>query len=436
VTNEAAALAPVAPASTLDRLTLRFRDQELERRYQHDAVAGVHREVRGGTSASVGLWLVAGLIIPATTDIPASLSTPVVLAMVVVNLLAFALVRRTTTLDGAVGVLVGTNVVTGMAVIGLAFRSSEFDRYAGPAVMLQATFAFLIARRFVLTVLAGSIEVGLLIAAAAARGLLSGYILDLFIVVSAVSVGIAFTYVIESAARTGWYQRMLIDAQRLELSVEKAKSDRLLRNVLPDAIADRLRERDATIADGVDDATVLFADLAGFTPLAGRLSPADVVGMLDALFREFDEITDRFGLEKIKTIGDAYMAAGGVPEPIPDHARQVVRAGLAMVTATRAYAASSGMPVELRVGVHTGPLVAGVIGRRRFSYDLWGDTVNTASRMESHGVADALQVSRATRDRLGSDFDITPRGSIDVKGKGGLEVFLVAEASSDAAARP
>jgi class 3 adenylate cyclase len=416
----------------LHRITLRFRDPELERGYQHDAVGAVHREVRGGTSMSIGLWLLAGLIIPATTDIPASVSTPVVIAMAVVNLVAFALVRRTTTLDGAVGVLVGTNLVTGMAVIGLAFRSSEFDRYAGPAVMLQATFAFLIARRFILTVLAGSVEVGLLIAAATARGLLGGYVLDLFIVVSAVSVGMAFTYVIESATRTGWYQRTLIEAQQVELGAEKAKSDRLLRNVLPDAIADRLRENDATIADGVDDATVLFADLAGFTPLAGRLSPADVVGMLDALFREFDAITDRFGLEKIKTIGDAYMAAGGVPEPIADHAGQVVRAGLAMVEATRSYAASSGMPVKLRVGIHTGPVVAGVIGRRRFSYDLWGDTVNTASRMESHGVADAVQVSRATRDRLGPAFGVTPRGSIDVKGKGDLEAFLVTQAVTPA----
>jgi adenylate cyclase len=416
----------------LDRVTLRFGDRDVERRYQHDSVHGVHREVRGGTSMSVGLWVIAGIIIPATTDIPASVSTPVVVAMAIVNLIAFAVVRRTRTLDGAVGVLVATNLITGIAVIGLAFRSSEFDRYAGPAVMLQATFAFLIARRFVLTVLAGTIEVTLLIAAATARGLLGGYFLDLFIVVSAVAVGMAFTYVIESAARTGWYQRTLIEAQRVELGAEKAKSDRLLRNVLPDAIADRLRENDATIADGVEDATVLFGDLVGFTPLAGRLSPADVVGMLDALFREFDEITDRFGLEKIKTIGDAYMAAGGVPEVIPDHAGQVVRAGLAMVKATRAYAASSGLPVQLRVGAHTGPVVAGVIGRRRFSYDLWGDTVNTASRMESHGVPDAVQVSRATRDRLGAAFDVTPRGSIEVKGKGDLETFLVTEAVAPA----
>ncbi|HEY8870479.1 MAG TPA: adenylate/guanylate cyclase domain-containing protein, partial [Candidatus Limnocylindrales bacterium] len=216
-----------------------------------------------------------------------------------------------------------------------------------------------------------------------------------------------------------------IEAQRLELAGEKAKSDRLLRNVLPDSIADRLREREATIADGIADATVLFADLAGFTPLAAAMSPAATVEMLDVLFGRFDELTDRYGVAKIKTIGDAYMAAGGVPDPLPDHPERVVRMGFAMLEATRAYAAESGLPLELRIGIHTGPVVAGVIGHRRFSYDLWGDTVNVASRMESNGIVGSVQVSRATRDRLDERFHIDRRGTIEVKGKGPVEAFLV-----------
>ena len=415
----------VAPTDRLlDPRTLRFADASLEGVYQIEGVASVRREARAGAIVSIGLWLVASVLIPATTDVALAVSAPITLLMAAVNLVALVPIRRMHA-DDALRLLLVLNVTTGIGLIALATQSNLFERYAGPAVMLQSTFALFIARRFLLTLIAAMVEVGLLTIVAVTRGILGAYVLDLFIVVSAVTVGVGATYVIEEAARTGWYQRRVIEGQGVELAREKEKADHLLRNVLPDRIADRLKEHEATIADAIPMATVLFADLVGFTPLAGRLAPDVVVGMLDHLFGAFDELTERLGLEKIKTIGDAYMAAGGVAAPEADHAERVVLLGFEMLEATRAYAAETGLPLQLRVGVHSGALVAGVIGHRRLSYDLWGDTVNVASRMESHGVIDAVQVTKATLDLLGPTFTAIARGPVEVKGKGAIEAFVV-----------
>jgi guanylate cyclase len=424
----------------LDPVTLRFVDRSVEHAYQHEAAAAVRRESSFGSLAAAGIWLIAGTLIPLTGALDPAVSTPVVGIMVVANVAAGLLARRTASLDQLHLIGGSLNVASGIAVIALVAqgRGDLFERYATSALMLQMIFAFIVVRRFIATILVIAIEVGLLAAVALQRAEPQTYILDLFIVTSAAVVGVGVTRLLETAARTEWYQRRLIAAQAAEIEREKAKSDRVLRNVLPEPIADRLREQEGTIADGVDDATVLFADLVGFTPLSEGLAPDEVVHALDGLFARFDDLTEGLGLEKIKTIGDAYMAAGGAVAPLPDHAERVVRLGLTMLDATAAHAADSGLPLRLRVGAHSGPLVAGVIGRRRLAWDLWGDTVNTASRMESHGVADAIQISRATLDRLGPDaagFAIEPRGTIEVKGKGPLEVFLVRVAGKPAAAR-
>jgi class 3 adenylate cyclase len=318
-----------------------------------------------------------------------------------------------------------------VVIVILATQSGAFERYAAPAIMLQLTFAFLIARRFILTFAAALAGVGCLLLGAYAVHVLEGYALDLFIVVSAVGVGIGSTYLIENGSRTSWYQRQVIERQGREIEREKERSEELLRNVLPDAIAERLRHEPARIADAIDDATVLFADLVGFTPLSSRLEPAALVDLLDALFIDFDALVDQLGLEKIKTIGDAYMAAGGVPEPIADHAERIVDLGLGMLDRTAFHAKRSGLPLQLRVGAHTGRVIAGVIGRRRFSYDLWGDTVNTASRLEAHGVAGEIQVSRATAARLGHGYGLRSRGLIEIKGKQPMEAILVRRAVSE-----
>lgn len=206
----------------------------------------------------------------------------------------------------------------------------------------------------------------------------------------------------------------------------RRRSDALLRNILPEPIIERLKGEPQTIAEQFDEATILFADIVNFTPLAGRLPPARLVAILDVLFSAFDSVADRLSLEKIKTIGDAYMAAGGVPLPTRDHAEAIAEMALEIrrtVSALPASDAGIDEGFQVRIGIHTGPVVAGVIGRKKFIYDLWGDTVNVASRMESHGQPGRIQVTEAVYERLKHRYRFERRGAIEVKGKGSMVTY-------------
>lgn len=210
-----------------------------------------------------------------------------------------------------------------------------------------------------------------------------------------------------------------------QLHAEREKSERLLLNVLPAAIAERLKQGEATIAESFPDVSVLFADLANFTQLSEQTPAPRLVDLLNEIFSAFDRLAEHHGVEKIKTIGDSYMVVGGLPMPCANHADRLAYMGLDMQEAIREFNALHRTNLALRVGIHSGPVVAGIIGRRKFSYDLWGDTVNLASRMESHGQPGEIQVSEATRRKLGEGFICEPRGPILIKGKGSLPAFLV-----------
>jgi class 3 adenylate cyclase len=219
-------------------------------------------------------------------------------------------------------------------------------------------------------------------------------------------------------------RRLLAHQQRL-LEAERARSEGLLRNMLPTSIAERLKQRQEVIADASPKVTVLFADIADFTPHAERSPPEATVALLNDLFSEFDALTETRGLEKIKTMGDAYMVAGGLPDPMPDHAAAVAELALEMLDVAARQSLPDGWLVRLRIGIASGPVVAGVIGRRRFSYDLWGDTVNTASRMQTTGVPGCIQVTERTRQLLRERYVFRERGIIQVKGKGKMRTYFL-----------
>ena len=202
------------------------------------------------------------------------------------------------------------------------------------------------------------------------------------------------------------------------------RSDDLLHNILPDRIAEQLKDSRAMIADAFPSASILFADVCDFTPMSAGMTPRELVALLDRVFTTFDGFVAELGLEKIKTVGDAYMVAAGVPEPRPDHAEAIAELALRM----RDHAADGfgdGRPLRLRIGINSGPVVAGIIGSHKFAYDLWGDAVNTASRMESSGVPGKIQITAATHDLIEAAFVCEPRGPIEVKGKGMMDTFLL-----------
>ena len=214
-----------------------------------------------------------------------------------------------------------------------------------------------------------------------------------------------------------------------QIQAEQEKSERLLLNVLPKPIADRLKQGQRTIADNFNEVTVLFADIVNFTQLSAALPPTDLVELLNQIFSTFDALVEQHGLEKIKTIGDAYLVVGGLPTPRPDHAAAIADLALAMLESIAQFQiltlAGESRSLTMRIGIHTGAVGAGVIGTTKFAYDLWGDTVNTASRMESQGVPGKIQVTDKTYLLLQSNYCFEERGTIEVKGKGEMLTYFL-----------
>ena len=212
-----------------------------------------------------------------------------------------------------------------------------------------------------------------------------------------------------------------------ELERLHRENERLLLNILPEPIADRLRRGERLIADRFDDVTLLFADIVGFTELSSSLRPDELVAVLNEVFTVFDDLVEEHGLEKVKTIGDAYMVVGGLTDPSPDHPERVARMAVALAARVAAIDAASVLGIRFRVGINCGPVVAGVIGTKKFIYDIWGDTVNLASRMESTGVPGRVQVSAAVEERLRARFRLASRGLVEIKGKGFLPTWFLEE---------
>lgn len=209
------------------------------------------------------------------------------------------------------------------------------------------------------------------------------------------------------------------------LRQEQEQSDRLLLNVLPAEIAPILKAGDGSYAAHHDDVSILFADVVGFTPLSVQLSAREMVDLLNQLFSQWDGIVARYGLEKIRTIGDNYMVVSGAPRPWPDHAQRLAQVALEMLGVCEGLAVPGDRTLQLRIGINSGSVIAGVIGRTKFHYDVWGDAVNIASRMESHGIPGRIQIGPATYELIKDQFRCTPRGAVEVKGKGTMETWFL-----------
>lgn len=216
-----------------------------------------------------------------------------------------------------------------------------------------------------------------------------------------------------------------------KLQAEQQRSRQLLLNILPESIAERLLQAPTVIADHFAHVTVLFADIVGFTQLSTQKSPDEIVQLLNEIFSRFDELAEQYGLEKIKTIGDAYMVVAGIPFQRPDHAAAIADMALAMRSTLQDYNQRTGQSLAIRIGIHSGPVIAGVIGLKKFAYDLWGDTVNIASRMESHGLPDEIQLTQTTYEHLKHGYHVQVRGAVEIKGKGAMTTYLLVQSHEE-----
>jgi len=413
-----------ADRGALRRGSLRFLNERLERDYQRQGGAESLTGFRITTGVAAVMWLLAALVIPNGTPIPLDRAIPVSSAMALLNCAAFLLSGRADTLDRQHSIISVLTSANGLVILWLASTGGVLPGYGISAIMLLFAFGFVARTGFIFAAWRSAVIVtGFVVAAALYPGR-SSLLVDAFIFGAAVIGTLLALRLLEQSRRRVFYQDTVITHQADALRLEKDRADALLLNVLPAAISSRLLAGERTIADEYPAVTVLFADIVGFTPLAARLPADEVVGLLGRLFARFDELVAERGLEKIKTIGDAYMAAGGLPEPLDDHAARVVDLGLAMIDVARQEGRRLA-DLRLRVGVHSGPVIGGVIGHRKFAFDIWGETVNIASRLESQGMPGRVHVSAATWRNVEDRFDAEPRGPIHLRGYGPLETYTI-----------
>jgi len=416
----------------LRRLQLRFRDPLLESEFRADQFRHNLGNIRFAYMAGIVLWVSWGILLRphmlALSDqrIDAVIRFGVFIPMLMVGLgLTFMPFFHRVWEWVSVAIAVVTVLVWVLYVSEVLTLPAEYG-YVG--VILITAFTYTLLRlRFILVVVITMVG----IAAYLPYAVTARYIVD-------VSVLLATLYLVSfgvlgglAAYRTERFTRQLFLRER-QLDQERLRSDGLLLNILPQAIVEQLKASSGgRIAQALDQVSVLFVDAVGSTEQAARSSPEEFAEALDALFRRFDEIADRHGLEKIKTIGDAYMAVAGAPVPVADHAEAAVAMALDVLTEAGEVRWPSGDPIVVRGGVATGPAVAGVIGHRKFAYDLWGDTVNLASRLEEHAEPGHILVSGSTAGKVADRYDFAPAQVLDLKGKGPTPVNVLEGRRSD-----
>jgi class 3 adenylate cyclase len=408
---------------SLRPLTLSFADEELEGRFQREEGAVGLAGYRIITGATALMWAMAAVLVPLGSGIPFETSAVTGGSMAVVGLVALAASRWATTMDRQHLLASLLTSANGLVILLLASAGDFVEGYAVGAIMLLFLFGFVSRTRFIFAAMRTAVIASGLGVAILFHNNPGSLVLDVFFFIGAAVASLVGLHMLESNRRRLWVQRLVIEEQRAAIDLERAESERLLLNVLPESVSRRLRHGENPIADDFTDVSVLFADIVEFTPMASKLTAVEVVTMLNGLFSQFDELVAERGLEKIKTIGDAYMAVGGLPEIQNDHARRVVDLALAMQTCTMESGHFPGM--SIRIGVHSGPVAGGVIGTRKFAYDVWGNTVNVASRLENAGVPGRVHVSDATMTLTESHFTYEPSRVMELRGIGSMTTYLV-----------
>lgn len=410
----------------MNRLSLRYTDARIEASFAEEYAQKSLRPIRIALITGA-LFFAAVLVLVATHLLPPLLPSDFGMTMTMVGLVfcvAFYAASRTSLFlrlqqQATFGLACIFSV---FAILAIAQIPKEIVETRGYLLLVLHTYSIysLVRLRFPAATAAGCISAGMHLGYLGSVDLLStpAIVRHAIVLLTVNAFGMVICYQIDLATRRAF-------AAMRSLAEERARSERLLLNILPAAIAERLKVSDASIADHADEVTVLFADIVGFTPLSARKTPQELVAMLNRIFSEFDSLAETHGLEKIKTIGDAYMAVAGLPDCRADHAHTAARMAQGMLAAIERVSVEIGEPLAVRIGLHSGPVVAGVIGRKKFSYDLWGDTVNTASRMESHGIAGMIQCTATTEKLLREHFPLSARGLVHVDGKGAIHTFLL-----------
>jgi adenylate cyclase len=408
-----------------DRLTLRFLDADLERRYQRHAGAESLNGYLLISLASAVIWAPAAFVLPLSTSLLPELSIPVGLGMSALSLVVALLARWATTLDRQHLLATLLTTANGTLIIALASIGGALPGYAVAAILAIFAWGFVSRTRFIFAALRTAVI-------ALAFGLAvvtypgpANLVLDvLLFAVGAVGVLLAL-HLVERGRRALFVQELVIREQADQLAVEMQKSTALIHNILPASVAERLLVGEQTIADDYPAVTVLFADIVGFTPLSARLDARALIDLLGRLFSSFDRLAAEHGVVKIKTIGDAYMAVGGLAPGGGDQAAAVVRLGLALLEEAGRHEAL-GQPLQLRIGVCSGPAVGGVIGTERLAFDLWGDTVNVASRLQELAPPGRVIVEERTMLLIRNEFALEPLGPSELRGHSRMNTYAVA----------
>ena len=408
---------------------LRFPDEVVEAQFRKEYLANTISTTRLALILGLILYSLFGILdiyaIPFSKDIVWIIRYGIVAPVVVAALVASFDTSLQKYMQMFMCIVVAVSGLGIVAMISITTEAEFGNRFYFTGLILISMWGYSLLRlRFWYAVLANIIiMVGYEYASIEMKKLLESetgiviFTMHNFFFLGANVIGMFGSYYLERYTRRDFLQKYTIRAQR-------DRADKLLYNVLPKQIADRLKESDETIAEEFNSATVLFADIVNFTPISARFDPHAVVDMLNELFSHFDELVDKYGVEKIQVAGDGYMVAAGVPTLRPDHATVLAQLALDMLDFVRREEFLGGRhSIEIRIGLNSGPLIAGVIGRKKYFYALWGDMVNTASRMESHGESGKIQITRETYELVKDEFECEYIGEITVKGKGKMEAW-------------